>query len=374
MGKGALKYMLKEKKVSKDMSDEELGKSPRSPVLKIASATFFLGLLLAIGLFWLIIRQVEQNDSLVERLDILETTRSSISQDSNFNRNNLTELLDSQSKALDNALKRIELYQSRNDQKLIEVQKSVESNKLALNDFSASKSYLLSLAEVAHLLRVANERLSILNDIDSAKAMLIKVDKILLDLNRTELDYARQSLSRDLTSLRTQKNTDIHGLLGRISALIALIDSFEIPALSAPSSGSVTHQESGSKKNNTGFSLESELDRLSEFITIKKSDKNYEKLFDPQFEVLVRKNIRTLLQQAQIAVLTRDSILFKTVLEQASFLVGEFQFLSDDVVLKLRKDLEALRTNDIAQSRLDLSGSIDSIEKVLRRNLAEEKD
>ena len=62
---------------------------------------------------------------------------------------------------------------------------------------------------------------------------------------------------------------------------------------------------------------EAALAKLSDYIIIRRRDEPIQALMDPQWEGLVRQNLRMLLEQAQIALLSGNQLLYRDSLERA---------------------------------------------------------
>ncbi|MEL7047338.1 MAG: uroporphyrinogen-III C-methyltransferase, partial [Pseudomonadota bacterium] len=64
--------------------------------------------------------------------------------------------------------------------------------------------------------------------------------------------------------------------------------------------------------------------KLSEYIVVSRRDVPVETLMDPQYEGLVRQNMRMLLEQAQVAMLSGNELLYRQSLERAEGWVTQF--------------------------------------------------
>jgi len=105
---------------------------------------------------------------------------------------------------------------------------------------------------------------------------------------------------------------------------------------------------------------------------IRRRDTPMESLMDPQWEALVRQNLRMLLEQAQVALLSSNQRLFRESLQRAQHWVGEF-FRSDEAAAEaLSRDIDTLMASNIAVTVPDISASLRSLDDAMALRLQRE--
>jgi uroporphyrin-3 C-methyltransferase len=92
-------------------------------------------------------------------------------------------------------------------------------------------------------------------------------------------------------------------------------------------------------------------------------------LMDPQWEGLVRQNLRMLLEQAQVALLSSNEELYRESLQRAQHWVAEF-FESDEAAARaMHSELAQLVEVDVAVAIPDSSRSLQALDDVMRERL-----
>ena len=109
--------------------------------------------------------------------------------------------------------------------------------------------------------------------------------------------------------------------------------------------------------------------KLSNFIVIKKNVSQNEEILDPKLIVLLKKHVSLLLKHAQLAVLSKDSALYKLSLEQANVLLKEIQDTKRTNVSDLNNEIDTLQKVQIIQSSTNFSESIQELEKFMGSGL-----
>jgi uroporphyrin-3 C-methyltransferase len=224
------------------------------------------------------------------------------------------------------------------------------------------------LAEVEYLLRLANQRLVMAGDTGAAQALLGSADKILLELDEADLHGVRAAVAADLAAVRAVPALDIEGVYLSLAALIeqaGQLKIFQLPEQSEQASPPPA--ENWQARLQQGY--EQALAKLSSYIIIRRRDVPMQVLMDPQWEGLVRQNLRMLLEQAQVALLSGNGQLYRESLQRAQHWVAEF-FESDGAAARaMYAEIERLREVEVEVQLPDLSRSLQALDETMRERL-----
>ena len=239
-----------------------------------------------------------------------------------------------------------------------------------LDRFSANDRESWLLAEAEYLLRLANQRLIMAGDTESAEALLGSADSVLRELDDVGLYPVRSAVASDIAAVRAVPKIDVEGIYLRLSALseqATELRIFEFPEqMSQPQEAAA---DTWQARLEQGY--EEALLKLSDYIIIRRRDVPMQSLMDPQWEGLVRQNLRMLLEQAQVALLSSNQALYEASLERASHWVAEF-FESDAAAAKaMDREIGQLASMQVAVTLPDISGSLDALDQAIERRLAQ---
>lgn len=107
---------------------------------------------------------------------------------------------------------------------------------------------------------------------------------------------------------------------------------------------------------------EAALRKLSDYVIIRRRDVPMQSLMDPQWESLVRQNLRMLLEQAQVALLSGNQFLFRESLERAQGWVAEF-FESDEAAARaLAREIRLLQDETVQVTLPDTTRSLRALQ------------
>ena len=219
------------------------------------------------------------------------------------------------------------------------------------------------LAEVEYLLRVANHRLLMEQDLATARGLLQAADGVLEALDDLVLHPIRAALADEMLALSQSAGADIQGLYLRLDALKRKLESL---ALARPEYRLHLAAPKAARGPPTGVldALAAEFRQLLQFRRI---DTGVKPLLAPDEAVYLELNLRLMLEQAQLAALRRDQVVFDSSLDSAQEWVRNYLDVDDPAVQDTLEVLADFRQVQLDVPLPDLSGSLNALTKV-RRN------
>lgn len=253
---------------------------------------------------------------------------------------------------------------------LTAVQSALSAQQAELARFSATDRDSWLLAEARYLLRLANQRLIMTGDTAAAQALLSGADDVLRQLDDPRLHAARAAVASDLAAVRSVPRVDVEGIYLRLSALIDQADQlviFEMPEREAQPQPVAAEDWQGRLKQ--GY--EAALAKLSDYIIIRRRDVPMQTLMDPQWEGLVRQNLRMLLEQAQVALLSGHQVLYAESVERAAHWVDQFRESDEARAAAMSRELNALGGMTIAVDLPDISTSLRALDEAAEQRVTQ---
>ncbi|MEB0092312.1 uroporphyrinogen-III C-methyltransferase [Pseudomonas sp. CCI1.2] len=230
------------------------------------------------------------------------------------------------------------------------------------------------LAEAEHLLRLASLRLSALQDINSALALVQGADQILQEQDDPGSFAAREQLAKSLAALRSVEQPDRTGLFLQLGALRDQVAQLNTLAPEYQDKG-----ESLLGLTAAGDATDSHWaqwwDQISHYIRIDfNADKNIRPLLAGQSLTQVRLALSLTLEQAQWAALNGEPKVYAQAIGEARDVLQN-NFNKDNPQSKvLDERLQALTTQPVSVVTPDLAQSLSSVQAYLeRRHLAADK-
>jgi uroporphyrin-3 C-methyltransferase len=229
------------------------------------------------------------------------------------------------------------------------------------------------LAEAEHLLRLASLRLSALQDISSAQALVQGADEILREQNDPGAFAAREQVAKTLVALRSTEQPDRTGLFLRLGALRDQVISLTELAPEYKDRG---ESLLGLTADGDGASRWAQWwDQISRYIRIDfNADKNVRPLLAGQSLSQVRLALSLALEQAQWAALNGQAAVYTQALTEArDVLKGNFNPDNPQSKIMLEQVAE-LSKQPVTVVTPDLTGTLSAVQAYLERRNVNAED
>ena len=178
------------------------------------------------------------------------------------------------------------------------------------------------LAEALYLSRLATQRLLIERSSESAIALLLEADKLLLKFDDANLAHVRNALSKEIASLRTLNKIDAQGIIFELNAISEEVNKLSIlNLLSTQKDTSKTDnkEEVENLENKEQLSLGNFFrnfgEQLEDAIKVRRFDSDIQPLITEHDLSVVRNNIDLQFQQAIYSVMREEKDLFELSLK-----------------------------------------------------------
>jgi len=249
-------------------------------------------------------------------------------------------------------------------QSVRDLESQLAQQRSELERFSATDRRDWLLAEVEYLLRLANQRLLLAGDAGAAQALMTSADNILAGMDEPGLHGLRAAVAADLAAVRAVPRVDVEGVYLRLAALQEQADGLVIFRLREREAGP-RPEPAADWRGRLRQGWEQALARLSSYVTIRRRDVPAEALMDPQWEGLVRQNLRMLLEQAQVALLSGNQALYERSLRAAQYWVQQFMDSDEAASRAMSAELEQLEGLTVAVKLPDLSRSLSALQAAI---------
>lgn len=225
------------------------------------------------------------------------------------------------------------------------------------------------LAEVEYLLRLANQRVQLQNEVAGAEALLKAADEILAELSDPALLQVRDFIAQERLALGEAQTFDRQGVYLTIQALKKRIHSSVIPPqhFHAEQTTQSALADSGNEapamieSSNIASTL---WQQLTDLVQVRHRDDAFDApLLDSQYQLLEH-SLLLMMEQAQWALLKQDQVLFEQSLKNAiSWIDGK---LRHSAAADMQSSLEALAQTNIVQELPDISKSLKQLRGVIK--------
>jgi len=222
------------------------------------------------------------------------------------------------------------------------------------------------LAEAEYLLRLASQRLLTERQTTNAAALMESADVILRDMSDPALYPVRKALAENITQIRLANPVDREGIFLRIGALADAVDSLnsllpdtavvtEVTEAAEPTSwyGRLWGNVRQAARNMVGL------------IRVERRDVPLQPLLTLEQEQVLRYNLKVVLEQARLALLREEQVIYADSLSRASSWVAE-HFAEDARTAAFMAELEQLAAQSVSQELPSVTPSLQALQAYIR--------
>ena len=263
---------------------------------------------------------------------------------------------------LDKQIQRLELEIGRADARNQSVIDRVEvvAEQLAKAQVDTRSSYVL--AEAEYLLKLADQRLLIERNPETAVTLMRTAQALLGQLQDGRLLSVRERLAQDLQSLSTVQSVDILGIQAELLALDPVLDDLQLPV----------RRLAPKEESEATIDVKQWLGGLSDFIRIREVNEPITPLVSASDAGRAREVLRLSLEQIKLALIREDQALFDAGLAQAIRLSMHFFDVTEGAGLKAITVLGSLEGTQITREIPDAASGLRAL-KAYRDALTQER-
>lgn len=200
-------------------------------------------------------------------------------------------------------------------------------------------------AEVDYLVTLASIELETQRNPNLVLQLLTKAQSKLQQLDDPSLDSLNEALTTDVTNLKNLAMPDRRMLWLRVSTLMDEASRLS-PQQSLMKAIHQTPQKAESKETPSDSSwktlMQEGLDNLKGLVKVQRHSKPVEPILPQMEQVLVRENLRLLLEQVRLAIMSRDNEIFYKAIQEAHDWLSTYYEESQKEVRNVQHSLYAL--------------------------------
>lgn len=219
-------------------------------------------------------------------------------------------------------------------------------------------------SEAEYLLRLANQKLQLEGDGDSALLILSAVDEMLRDSGEISVLGVRDMLGGEMLALRNMEYVDVSGLYVRINNLLPMIDQLSLrDAMVENYAAQLTQARNEIAQSGEGM-WDKGLAMLQSIFVWQDWDVAPEALLPPPQEAVLKQNLRLMLEQAQLSLLMAQQQVFEDSLAKGAQWTQRYFGIDTGAGRTLTEELESLAEAKVTANRPNISGSLELLRQL----------
>lgn len=227
-------------------------------------------------------------------------------------------------------------------------------------------------AEANYLMRLAQQKLQLETDLASTSLLLRTIDSLLADQDGLLVATARQNLADDLRALQQVRLPDRARLAQRLTALGGELEQLTL-AGSRQEGYQQRMQEQWQQTPATmgeGNWLDAGLALLRSIFVWREWHETPADILPPQQESILKQQVQLQLEQAQLAMLQSDEMLYQQILTQVISNLQRYFAADSDSSRQLIAELQRLRDEELQVALPDLAATAELIQQLAGNSAA----
>jgi uroporphyrin-3 C-methyltransferase len=263
------------------------------------------------------------------------------------------------------AEKNAEMNARRTEQKIQVQQLLAEFSEslVAIQSRMGTSSQDWVYAEIEYLVRMANQRVLMEQDANSALLLLQSADDIIRETEGLTAHALREALARDISALKALASPDTQGIYLELSALASQVPllSRTLPAYQAPS------PVTGQSLDATGYLarflrlIRHAGNKLVLLVDFRRDEVRVKPILPPKEEYFLRQNLVLKLQIAQMALLEGNQAVFQSALGEALVWVSDSFDKENSGTVAMMKSITRLSALPVSFDFPDITSSLKAV-------------
>ncbi len=215
------------------------------------------------------------------------------------------------------------------------------------------------IAETEYLMRIANHRLILARDTETARVALELADQRLRDTKDPGWAGVRAQVARDIAKLSTFDAPDTAGLSARLSALIEQIPQLKIARATIGPERTLPERVARKPDERSWDTLLDDLwSGFKDSVRIRERDKPVQAMLAPEHQFFLYENLKLHLEAARLGIARNDQTLLRDNLNTANAWLGQYFEPDNATTSALREAIDEMLKVEISPELPDLSQSL----------------
>jgi uroporphyrin-3 C-methyltransferase len=220
-----------------------------------------------------------------------------------------------------------------------------------------------AVADVEHLIIIANRELALAGNHRVALAALREADRRLTSLDDPSLLPVRQSISDDVAAVEELAASDAEGIALRLGSLAGRVQALPLKASLAPEptreAGAADTEGSGWQRFKRRL-----VDLASGLFRVRRTDQPAAPLLSPEESFFLHRNVELDLKAARLAAMSGDQANYDAGLGSAKEAVASYFVGEDPAVQSFVAALDDLMAREVVRRWPDLTGTLEQLRAI----------
>lgn len=230
------------------------------------------------------------------------------------------------------------------------------------------------VADAEYLLSVANQRLQLTGDVQTALEALQAADQRLRESGDAAAYKVREQIAKEIAELAKVQLLDIVGIYSSIRTLETEIGKLSLikPYVGKPLTPSEEIHDHAEHTDEEHDLLSKALKSLQGVVTVRHADQPITEIITPEEAQFTRQQLRVKLEMIKIGLVQQNEVLYKASIADAKEWVAE-HFTSNSIARNFVAELEKLEAISLHSQYPDISRSLKMLRDITKLRIETDK-
>lgn len=217
------------------------------------------------------------------------------------------------------------------------------------------------LAEAESLMRIANQRLSLNRDINTAISALQQADQKLLQSGNLGLTDIRNALAEEINQLKSVKLPDITGMAATLQSLSQQVSQLKPAGAALTRSTTDRSDDEQAAGRSLDTLLEDTWKGFKQLVVVRKHEQPVSAMLPPSQQYFLYQNLQLQLETARLALLRKETIIFHSSLDTAMEWIDSFFDPAEATASNMLNTLQTLKTAELSPAIPNITTSLEQL-------------
>ena len=219
------------------------------------------------------------------------------------------------------------------------------------------------LAEAESLIRIANQRLSLNRDINTAISALQQADQKLLQSGNLGLTAVRNALAEEINQLKSVSLPDITGMAATLQSLSQQVSQLKPAGTTLTRSSAEPSADESQPERSLDTLLEDTWKGFKQLVVVRKHEQPVSAMLPPSQQYFLYQNLQLQLETARLALLRQETIIFKSSIDTAVEWINSFFDINEATASNMLNNLQTLKTTELSPAIPNISASLEQLSR-----------
>lgn len=224
------------------------------------------------------------------------------------------------------------------------------------------------VSEAEYLTKLADHYMQVAKDPMTATVLLQHADEVLQKSSTASIQPLRQALQENISAIQAQPVVNTDELYAKLIAINLQLDKLPLPMTPLQTVAATPVAASNTKESTWQAGWQKAVEAFNKVVLVRKMGANDMPLVLPEEKMFLNQNLHAQMQIAMLAVLQRDSAIYKSTLQQMTAWIQKYYVQSSPLTIEVLKQLQEAEAANLQVPAVNIGATLQLFNQYLAAN------